>query len=643
MPLPSVPVPKLPSVNSMVPRLTGLLSVGHSTLETHLLGPMLRLPPTAADKPAWEGIALAVAEPGMPHLVEVEYPLDQEAVVGLSVLEQPAAIVRATGGGGFEVSGPAVTVADAGQQPKLGTHRFVFWPHTRTPLLLISNLSSRSAAIFGRVRVLAGPTRVAAQPRVPAQGTSRRILMHLPTADFTAFGAADRAARDTGRPVADWDSFLGGVRRSAEWAAAQGVAGAVVGVYADGAALWPSRLTHGAARWDSGGSFDGVLDPVPKDLLELVCRIYARERLRLVPAIICNGAVPELEALAMRDAEQPGVLCVGRDGRPHQDPAAGRGGRYNILDPRVQAAVEDLIGELADRTRSSPAVDGIAVVLPHDGWLHVPGVAWGLDDVTFARFIAETGAEAEALAKPVLGGANADARRFAGRAALVEGPLRGPWLAWREGVVAAFYGRLADAITARKASWNLYVTPTTLFVKGELSDRFRPTLAAEAPDTDVLRSIALDPARLTAHDRIVYVSPHVHTPMDDVVERGLVQQANQSLPLLRGAAQAARRGAVFVEEPLDLDVRPLLAHGPFAATTAAPVSATAPPVGAAVRRALAESFVASDLEVVFDMGLVHRQVDADDISRQRGLEVLPAARLDLVDKAPAPLVVRAKV
>ena len=69
MPLPNVSVPKLPSVNSMVPRLTGLLSVGHSTLETHPLGPMLRLPPTAADKPAWEGIGLAGTEPGLPHLV----------------------------------------------------------------------------------------------------------------------------------------------------------------------------------------------------------------------------------------------------------------------------------------------------------------------------------------------------------------------------------------------------------------------------------------------------------------------------------------------------------------------------------------------------------------------------------------------
>lgn len=643
VPLPGVPVPKLPSVNSMVPRLTGLLSVGHSTLETHPLGPMLRLPPKAGEEPAWEGIALASVEPGMPHLVEIEYPLDQDAVVGVSVLEKPAAAVRATGGGGFEVRRPTLAVEGDGSPPKLGTHRFVFWPHTSTPLLLISNLSSRSAATFGRVRVMAGPVRVAAQARMPSEGTSRRILMHLPTADFTAFGAADRVAGDAGRAVADWDSFLGGARRAAEWAAAQAAAGTVLSVYADGAAIWPSRLTHGAPRWDSGGSFDGVLDPVPKDLLELLCRIHAREQLRFVPAIVCNGSMPALDALAMAAGDaQAGIRSIGRDGRPYPGVAGGRGGHYNILDPRVQDAVERLVVELADRIQSSPAVEGIAIVLPHDGWLHIPGVAWGLDDATFTRFVAEAGSGVEPLARPVLGASGSDVRRFAGRAALVEGPLREPWLAWREGVIAAFYARLADAIAARKATWNLYVTPSTLFVQGELAGRFRPTLSAESPDADVLRAIGLDPARITAHQRVVYVSPNVHAATDDVVERGLVSQANHSLPLLRGAAQAARRGAVLVEQPLPMNIKSVVPHTGFAGSTTEPVAVAGTAGGAVARRALAESLVASDVEVVFDMGLVQRQVDAADIRGQRALEALPTARLELVEQAPAPLVVRTK-
>ena len=69
LPLPRMPAVPLPSVSSMVPRISGLLSHGDSTVEPHPLGPMLQLPPApAAGRPAWEGIVVAGAEVGQPHL-----------------------------------------------------------------------------------------------------------------------------------------------------------------------------------------------------------------------------------------------------------------------------------------------------------------------------------------------------------------------------------------------------------------------------------------------------------------------------------------------------------------------------------------------------------------------------------------------
>jgi hypothetical protein len=93
----------------------------------------------------------------------------------------------------------------------------------------------------------------------------------------------------------------------------------------------------------------------------------------------------------------------------------------------VQGVVEGFVSELVDRLREAPAVDGVALVLSHDGWLHCPGVAAGLDDATFARFVADAGPDVEPLARPALG--TGDGGRFAARAALVEGPLRDRWLA----------------------------------------------------------------------------------------------------------------------------------------------------------------------------------------------------------------------
>ena len=635
VPLPSVPVPKLPSVATMVPRLTGLLAIGHSSLESHDLGPMLRLPP-AADGPAWEAVALPAAEPGLPQLVEVEYPLDQEMVLGLTVLEESAGEVRATASSGVDLERPVVD--GAGRRGRIGTRRFVFWPRTRAPLLVITNLSSRSPALFGKVRVLAGPAAVAARQR-PAEG-ARRLYVHLGTPDFTSFGAAERLDPATGRATADWEAFLGATRRSADWALAQGAAGALIAVYADGAALWPTARAHYAPRWDSGSSFEGRLDPAPKDVLDLVCRVYAREGLGLVPAVVCDGPMPQLDALlAAGDGAVAGVVAVGRDGRPLS--AAGeRSPHYNVLDPRVQHAVEGLMSELVERLRAAPAVDGVAVVLPHDGWLHCPGIATGLDDTTFAQFVAAAGADVEPLARPAL--AAGDERRFAARAALVEGPLRDRWLAWREGVVAAFHARLADIVASGGAGWNLHVMPSTLFVAGRFADRFRPHLAPEPRDVDVLRELGLDPARITAHGRIVYVSPHVHGTGDDVGARGTVHQANRSLPLMRGAAGAARAGALLLEQPLDVDVRDVAGHASFTTKPVGPIAIVAPAGGAEARRSLAEALIATDAEVVFDAGLLHACVDEDDERCRQALGTLPPPPLGMVPATPAPLVVRAR-
>ena len=649
--LPNVPMPKLPSVSlpsvsSIVPKLSGLLAAGHSTVEVHSLGPMLRLPPArSADEPAWEGIAIVGAQPGLPHLVEIEFPLDQRAVIGVSVLEADAAgtSVEVRSSGGFEVAPPA-PAEDASlstaQPAQLGRHAFVFWPTTRHPLVLIANPSPRGAAVFGRVRVSAGPLRPTANAAGDAgrsftssPGPSRRVHAYMPVPDFSQFGATERAASGSGRPFADWKTFLSGASHAAEWFSAQGAAGAMVVAYRDGAAIWPSRLTRGAPRWDSGATSDAGLDPVRKDLLGVLCRIHAREGLRLVPAVSFDAPLPALETiLASGAAEAVGIACVGRDGKPKQTDG-GRGCHYNVLDPRVQRAVEDVVRELAGRLRGVEVVDGLALVLPHDGWMHLPGTAWGLDDVTFPRFLAEVGAQ-----EPATGG-----ERFARRAMLVEGPLREQWLEWRAAAMARFHSRLADVLAEHGRGLTLHVVPTSLFAAGELANRFRPSLAAQPADTDVLREIALDPARITADQRIVFVSPHVHAASDSLLDRCVVENANRSLGVARGVAGAARRGVIAIEQPRSMPIGGIVPHTPFgnaAATEVVSIHAVAE--GPARGRPLAESLVASDVEVVFDMGLLFSRVEPTYARCLRAFAALPGHGLELAEPLAAPLVVRSR-
>ena len=634
MPLPRMPLPRLPSVGSMVPRMTGLLAVGHSTLEIHGLGPMLRLPP-AASGPAWEGLALPAGEPGMPHVMEVDYPLDQEMVLGLAVLEEVDGGVQATATSGIDLRPPLLDVGE--RQGRMATRRFVFWPRTRTPLLVITNLSARAPATFGKVRLLAGPAVVAAGR--PSAAASRRFYLYLGEPDFAPPGTCGRIDAASGRAVADWDAILGGVRRTVDWAHAQNASGMLVGVCADGAAVWPTARGPITPRWDSGGSFAGHLDPAPKDLLDLVCRVSARERLGLVPALVGNGPVPALDGLLAAAADSAaGVVAVGREGSPLVTDG-GRCPHYNVLDPRVQEQVERLLADLVDRLRAAPSVEGIAVVLPHDGWLHCPGVATALDDATFARFVSVAGADAGPLARPALG--TADPGRFAARAALVEGPLRDRWLTWREETVAAFHARLADIVRGGRPSWSLHVVPSTLFVVGRFAARFRPHLAADPRDAEVLREAGLDPARITAHGGIVYVAPHAHAAGDDVGERGITQQANRSLPLLRGAARAARAGVLLLEQPRAADLRDAVAHAWFSTKPAGPVGIVTPGGGGDAGRVLAEALIAADPEIVFDAGLWHARADGADERSRRAVSAVAAERMEMV-AAPAPLVVRAR-
>ena len=622
VPLPNVTLPKMPSVGlppmaSMVPRFSGLLVAGHSTVEPHALGPMLLLPPAkTVGAPAWEGIVIAGAQPGLPHAVEIEYPSDQDAMVGAAVLEldATAATVEVRHAGGFEVR------RDAYQpQPELRRHRFVFWPTTKHPLVVVSNPSTRRGATIGKVRILAGPARL---PAAAGGDGTRRTFALLPTPDLSCWGGVERVDAATGRSAADWDTHLAAIRHSAEWLASRGATGGLVAVYAQGAAAWPSPLTRHAPRWDSGAAVEIGLDPQPKDVLDLLCRVYAAEGLKLVPGMAFDGPVPELEAaLAAGDPGAAGIACVGRDGRPLRTP---HGVHYNVLDPRVQAAVERQVRELVGRVRGCGAVEGLALLLSHEGWLHLPGAAAGLDDATFARFLESVGTR-----EPEAG-----AERFARRAEMVEGRLRDLWLEWRADVVAAFHARLAAAIVEHDPRLTLHVVPTTLFAVGDLAARFRPRLGTEPAAVEVVREAGLDPLRSTGHPQVVFASPHVHTAADGLIDTGLVAAANRAPALAEAARAARRRSIAIIEQPAAFDMRPIAAHGPFG--SAAPAGRCAIHAVDASGRPLAEALAAADAEVVFDMRLAL----CEEPAAARAFAVLPGGGPETVADLPPPVVMR---
>jgi hypothetical protein len=449
----------------------------------------------------------------------------------------------------------------------------------------------------------------------------------MPSLDLAQrYGGPTYVDSKSGRPTTDWVSHLIAIRHSVDAIRSQGLAGSVVTAYSGGIAAWPSRLTRAGPRWPSASPSDDH----GHDLLSATARIYARERVAFVPGLCFNGPIPSLETLRA-GADGVGIACVGADGRPRTTAGTTH---YNILDPRVQQAVEDLVAEAVTRLDGNPAFAGIAILLPEDGWLHLPGVAWGLDDATFGRFLAAIG-EHEA---------EQGDDRFAARGRLVTGPLRHDWLAWRSSELATFYARLATR-TGDGAARKLFVVPTTLLAAGDLAVRFRPTAATPMPADDLLREFGLvatlpEPSRSNA---FVFVSPQVTAAATTLADRSTVAAANSAIARAASTGGQARPGAAMILRPVEVNLAEVLPHGPFpSATLSMPCRAFIEPSSAQGDAMLAKALAPSDAVFVFDMRPAMTNASSQG-SLAASLEAFPAMPFDRPVAAPAPLAVRMRV
>ena len=626
VPLPSLP--KVPSVDGLMPTFSGLLATGDSTVQPHPLGAMLTLPPAAeSGVPTWEGIVIADAVPGRPHAVEVAYPSDQQALVGVSVLERSAAgsAVELRYDGGIEVPRPL-----AGEAAELRWHRFVFWPRTRSPLLVLTNPSSQRPATVGSVRVLRGRESSAVDSLASATVTGRKIFAPLPR-QLVAAGGAVAEGGNAERSPSSWVSWYDSLQQTAQRLRGQQVNGLAVEVHAGGASLWESDLTAGGPLWD--GDPDG---PITErgDRLDLLCRVCRQQGMQLVPTLRFDGPLPQLEALLTSKASAGGLLCVGRDGQVRDTTALAGGRHYNILDPRVQDAVASLVAELTTRLAESDLVDGVGVVLPYEGWLHLPGVAWGLDDVTFERFVRQTGQGKSLLVESGPG-------RFATRAAAVEGQLRPVWLSWRADQIATFHRRLAGLVAAANQRWNYYVMPTSLLFSGESLARFQPHAVGQPQEGSLLYEMGLDPGRLTVADNAVYVTPRMHAADENLADAAAIKAVNQSPAIAAWESRARRRGLLLVEQQRPLALDAVVPHGPFAGADGKDLGHFYAVAGGPARQALlVTSLTHADAEVVFDHSLRWADLTPDDVAVRAAFQAVPRAGGEPVAGLPAEFPVR---
>ena len=249
--------------------------------------------------------------------------------------------------------------------------------------------------MYGKIRVFSGGERL---PRgaAPAGARNRRLLAAyldrpLIPENFSASecwtpGAA--AASTTGdvlrrRHAAGRLSQPRGLQRPDDWPCWPTAARFIP------ARCWsPRRVTTRACFFATGQ------DPVRKDVLEMLLRLFDREDLRLIPMVEFAAPLPELEAIgrgrrargrghrldrARRDALLRFVAAAARTGAVLQRAPSAGAASDAPRGPRVGARYAGILRLPAWPCGSRPTVTP-----------KLPGPDWGLDDATMARFGRDT-------------------------------------------------------------------------------------------------------------------------------------------------------------------------------------------------------------------------------------------------------------
>lgn len=438
------------------------LGSGNARIFQSELGPVTELAANRpGEEPSWEAYAFPVERMGIPHILEIEYPSDSPQTTGISIVEPNAVGAITTGNvdSGFNVTSDSFCSSD---KPSWKTHKIIFWPKTKNPVVVIYNLREDVVSRYGKIRVMSV---VGKLPKAYSIQSQRLLAAYLDRPQFPAMFSAKKTPTENGNAVVDsWETFYDGATRMIDYFNFVGYNGAMVSVNSDGSSIWPCSELAPTPRYDTGIFSQSCSDPVRKDVLEALMRMFDREKMRLIPAMEITQPILTLEARVRNsDPQTSGLQWIGPNGKTilsAYPPENGAAMYYNILHPEVQRVVLDAISHLVLRYKNHPCFTGFGLQLSDNSWLVLPPPQWGMDDETIRRFTAETG-----IAVPGEG-----AERFQIRARYLNGPAQEQWLKWRCAKLSDFYCQIRNRIQSDGINRKLYISGAKLFTRCHRTD-----------------------------------------------------------------------------------------------------------------------------------------------------------------------------
>jgi hypothetical protein len=282
----------------------------------------------------------------------------------------------------------------------------------------------------------------------------------------------------------------------------------------------------------------------------------------------------------------------------------------------VEQAMLDVIGELAARYAEHPSFAGLSVDLSAQGYAQFPGVAWGLDDETIARFEQET-----AVQVPGEGPG-----RFAARARALSGPLAARWLAWRSKKLAELHRKLQNELTRHRPGSRLYLTTAQVLSNQEAERELRRSVPQGIAASDVLLTMGIDPGLYREDRGPVLFRPQQIGPLESLAAGPLTQEINAAPELDLYFRQGSVAASQFFHPPLESRLPSFDERSPFK-NSSLELWTQALPSGGFNRRRFAHSLATLDTQVMCDGGrlLPLGQTAATDLllSAYRALPAVP--------------------
>lgn len=588
----------------------------------------------------WQAYPTTTGETGKPHILEVEYPSDLVQTLGISIME-PNAVGKVVPLGldsGVDVPQGALTGA-----PRMLRHRLIFWPRTSAPLVLLTNRRDDKPAVFGRIRIYAGPDALPAQQQPgAAMLNSPRLLAAyfdrpLFPENFTAPEAADAWS---GRSLKDWVTFYEGGTRLVEYLKHVGYNGAIVSVACQGGTIYPSKLLTPIPKYDTGTFFASGQDPVQKDVLEMLFRLFDREGLTLIPAVHFSSTLEELEKTLRNPlVNSEGIALIDRQGATwQQGHGANRGmaPHYNPLDRRVQQAMRRVVKEITERYNHHRSFGGMSLQLGPETYAVLPGEHWAADQVTQKRFEQDNGIPATGSTKPAITGARSrDRQRL--------------WLQWRAGVLAQFHRDILADVQTLRPDARLYLLGGDLLTNPDpnLQSHLKPTIPNRLRVDEVLLQLGIVAENYKGQNQIVFFRPERTAPRTPLANQAVNINLATNSAADHAFSEFEPAASLFYHERLTLSLPSFDAQSPFGQENTRTVLFThATPSAEYNRQRFVHHLAQRDVQSFVDGGWMLPLGQEDSLRELLGtLAQLPARKFEtIIPKATTlptqPLVVR---